>query len=70
MVTINEVREGDTVEIRSWGGDLIRGTVQGVYDDVKNGRPGLDYVCHTAAPGYQDGGNHWCYMDQVERVVR
>lgn len=57
---LNELSIGDTVIVASgWGyGPLHTGVVNDVLEEVKNGRPGIDYT--------RDNGNsHWAYLDQV-----
>ena len=60
MVTLNEVRAGSVVVVR---GDFGNGrpqtvTVESVDEDIKNGRPGIDYA------------DSWAYLTQVDRVVK
>lgn len=59
MVTLDQVKEGSVVIVR---GDFGQGkpqrvVVTGVDEDIKNGRPGIDY------------GDSWAYLTQVDRVV-
>ena len=49
---------GTKVIYRSNSGATRRGTVEDYDEDIKNGRPGYDFV---------DGG--WCYSDQIVRVL-
>jgi len=37
-------------------------TVSEVCEDVKNGRPGIDYI-------KANGDGRWAYLDQVKQVV-
>jgi len=55
------VKEGDTVEYATWGGPIREVTITGVYEEVKNGRPGFD--------GEMSGGQRiWGYNDQILKV--
>ena len=59
MVKLKDIREGSVVIVRgSFGsGPEERVKVEEVHEDIKNGRPGIDY----------DGS--WAYLSQVQRVV-
>ena len=59
MVKLKDIREGSVVIVRgSFGtGPEERVKVEEVHEDIKNGRPGIDY----------DGS--WAYLTQVQRVV-
>jgi hypothetical protein len=59
MVKLNDIREGSVVIVReAFGtGPERRVIVEAVEEDIKNGRPGIDY----------DGS--WAYLTQVVRVV-
>lgn len=64
MTTLNEIRRGSKVMVRGgFGNDpatLV--TVSEVCEDVKNGRPGIDYI-------KANGDGRWAYLDQVKQVV-
>jgi len=68
MILLNQINEGDTVKVRSGfgSGSTHIGIVLGVYEDIKNGRPGIDYQLEGAEG---DVFSHWCYLDQVEAVT-
>lgn len=59
-IRISDIRVGSRVIVReNFGmGKPREVVVEGVEDDIKNGRPGIDY----------DGS--WAYLDQVDRVVK
>lgn len=59
MVKLKDIREGSVVIVRgAFGtGPEERVKVDEVHEDIKNGRPGIDY----------DGS--WAYLSQVQRVV-
>lgn len=59
-VKISDIREGSRVVVRdNFGSGKPREvTVLGVEDDIKNGRPGIDY------------DESWAYLTQVDRVVK
>jgi hypothetical protein len=59
MVRLEDIREGSVVIVRgSFGtGPEERVKVEEVHEDVKNGRPGIDYA------------GSWAYLTQVQRVV-
>jgi hypothetical protein len=60
MVKIEDIRVGSVVIVRGnfGNGQPQRVVVEAVEDDIKNGRPGIDY----------DGS--WAYLNQVDRVVK
>ena len=60
MVKLNDIREGSVVIVRgAFGtGPEERVKVEEVHEDVKNGRPGIDYE------------GSWAYLSQVVRVVQ
>lgn len=64
MVTLKQIRPGSIVILRgSFGqGQREQATVTEVEADIKNGRPGIDYVTKTS-------GSSWAYLSQVEEVV-
>ena len=59
MVRLEDIREGSVVIVRgAFGtGPEERVKVEEVHEDVKNGRPGIDYA------------GSWAYLTQVQRVV-
>ena len=59
MIKLKDIREGSVVIVRgAFGtGPEERVKVEEVHEDIKNGRPGIDY----------DGS--WAYLSQVQRVV-
>jgi hypothetical protein len=59
MVKLKDIREGSVVIVRgAFGtGPEERVKVEEVHEDVKNGRPGIDYA------------GSWAYLTQVQRVV-
>jgi len=58
-VKFEDLREGSVVIVRGnfGSGPEERVKVEEVHEDIKNGRPGIDY----------DGS--WAYLSQVQRVV-
>ena len=60
MVKLKDIREGSVVIVRgSFGtGPEERVKVEEVHEDIKNGRPGIDY------------DESWAYLTQVDRVVK
>jgi len=65
MIKLADIREGSTVMVRgNFGqGFAVKGVVEGVHSDIKNGRPGIDYTAVGATSG------NWAYLDQVTAVV-
>lgn len=59
-VNLSQIREGSRVIVRdNFGMGAPREvTVIDVYEDIKNGRPGIDY------------DESWAYLTQVDRVVK
>jgi hypothetical protein len=59
MVKLKDIREGSVVIVRGafGAGPEERVKVEEVHEDVKNGRPGIDYE------------GSWAYLTQVQRVV-
>jgi len=59
MIDLNDIREGSVVIVRGnfGNGAPQRVTVEAVEEDIKNGRPGIDYA------------GSWAYLTQVDRVV-
>lgn len=67
---LNQVKIGNTVEVRSGfgNGPLHTGVVTKVSHDIKNGYPGLAYD-RLDLNGQVTDDSRWCYLDQVVRVV-
>jgi len=63
-VTLNEIREGSVVMVRGDFGQgvAVVGQVEEALEDIKNGRPGIDYSVK--------GVSHWAYLDAIDSVVR
>ncbi len=63
-VKFSELREGSVVMVRGDFGNGISvvGQVDEVLDNIKNGRPGIDYSFK--------GVSYWAYLDAVDSVVR
>ena len=59
MIKLEDIREGSVVIVRgAFGtGTPQRVVVEAVEEDIKNGRPGIDYE------------GSWAYLTQVDRVV-
>ena len=59
MVKLKDIREGSVVIVRGafGSGPEERVKVEEVHEDIKNGRPGIDYE------------GSWAYLSQVQRVV-
>ena len=59
MVKLKDIREGSVVIVRGafGSGPEERVKVEEVHEDIKNGRPGIDYA------------GSWAYLSQVQRVV-
>ena len=59
MVELKEIRRGSVVMVRGDFGNAParRVTVEEIHEDIKNGRPGIDYA------------GSWAYLTQVDRVV-
>jgi hypothetical protein len=60
MVQLEDIRQGSIVIVRgSFGSGRPREViVEEVHEDIKNGRPGIDY------------DSSWAYLTQVDRVVQ
>ena len=58
-VKFEDLREGSVVIVRGafGSGPEERVKVEEVHEDIKNGRPGIDYA------------GSWAYLSQVQRVV-
>jgi hypothetical protein len=59
MVQFEDIRKGSVVMVRGDFGNAParRVIVEEVHEDIKNGRPGIDY------------DSSWAYLSQVDRVV-
>ena len=59
MIKLKDIREGSVVIVRGafGSGPEERVKVEEVHEDIKNGRPGIDYE------------GSWAYLSQVQRVV-
>lgn len=59
MLKITDIRVGSVVRLRpAFGtGNPIEVKVSNVDDDIKNGRPGIDY------------NGSWAYLSQVDEVI-
>lgn len=59
-----QLEVGQRVQVRTWGGTVVRGTVDEIHEEVKNGRPGITYT--IPVPEFEgDEGFRWCYLDQI-----
>lgn len=69
MLRIGDLQAGDTVKVRgSFGAGSARiGVVTGVERDIRNGKPGIDYMLEG---GTGPGDTRWAYLDQVDSIVR
>lgn len=65
MVKMTQVRSGSIVLVRGGFGSgmTMRGTVDSVEADIKNGQPGIDYTTDA-------GDMHWAYLEQIVRVEK
>jgi hypothetical protein len=61
-----QIKVGDRVQVRQWGGGHVVGIVRDVLDDVKNGRPGIDFEVPDATDQFDR--YKWAYMDQVVKL--
>ncbi len=68
MIKLSDVRVGSFVYVRGnfGGGAPVYAEVTEVTEDVKNGVPGIGYICEHSG---SNTGN-WAYLDQVDRVVK
>jgi hypothetical protein len=60
MITLDKINIGDKITVASWLGGHIVGIVTGTDPDIKNGRPGADYLVSDP-----DHPSRWCYLDQI-----
>lgn len=65
MVKLKDLREGSIVMVRgAFGTDQpVQARVDTVEQDIKNGRPGIDYTVINS------GDELWAYITQVDSVV-
>jgi len=63
MINITDIEEGSIVQVRGnfGNGPVETVTVNEVCDDIKNGRPGIDYTT-------ENGQSKWAYLTQVVSV--
>ena len=54
----HKFKEGQKVVVHQWDGKNVTATIESDYDE-KNGRPVYDL----------DNG-HWCYEDQIVKIVK
>ena len=67
---LNQMRVGSKVGVRQWGSPhIVWGIVEAVESDIKNGRPGIDYVICDSNGVYPER-SHWAYLDQVEHIFK
>lgn len=64
-MNITTIKPGAQIWVAGWTGGESTGTVTGVYADIKNGRPGVDYTL-TVSDKYP---SRWCYLDQISDHV-
>ena len=64
-ISTTDLRIGSRVLVASGfgAGMLQRGIVTGVYEDIKNEKPGIDY---STTPGKIE---HWAYLHQVREII-
>lgn len=56
-----DVRKGTLLQARLFLGNLVTGSVLAIEPHGRNGQTTLTLECGDAG--------HWCYPDQVERVI-
>ena len=68
MIKLSDVRVGSFVYVRGnfGSGAPVYARVTEVEEDVKNGFPGISYVCEHSTT--KEG--NWAYLNQVDRVVQ
>lgn len=67
MFGINSISVGDKVHVAPLSGtETVVGTVTWVHQDVKNGRPGIDYTLDLGG----DYPDRWAYLSQITKVVK
>jgi hypothetical protein len=65
MIKLEDIRRNSIVMLRgSFGSDPARrATINDVFEDIKNGRPGVDYTG-------EKGGDNWAYLTQIVSVIK
>ena len=65
MVELKQLRVGSTIRVcgEFGSGPVTLASVEGVDEDIKNGRPGIEYRDLRNNP-------YWAYLDQVVEVVK
>jgi hypothetical protein len=61
MYTLAQLPAGTTITTRAWDGTEGYGVVTGQEPQGKNGRDVIDFQD-------SDGGNRWCYLEQVTGI--
>lgn len=63
---LSDIRVGSIVMVRgNFGTDKpVKAKVEAVLKNIKNGRPGIDYVIEST------GDERWAYMHQIDSVVK
>jgi len=66
MVKLSDMRIGSTINVRGCfgSGKHVLATVVTIEEDIKNGRPGIDYETEDG-----DGDLCWAYLEQVDKVI-
>ncbi len=62
-IKLSDLKEGTEIVVKTWDGNKVRGVVEEVELDGKNGQPTIGYT------RVSNGDGHWCYLDQVVRIV-
>jgi hypothetical protein len=62
-VQFKDLKVGINVTVSTWNGDFVKGTVDYVDENIKNGYPGIEYT-------KDNGDAHWCYLHQIVRINR
>ncbi len=67
-IKLSDVKEGSVVTVRqNFGrGPVVKGRVDEVESDIKNGYPGIGY---TIIGGEEDGEGYWAYLEDVVKVI-
>lgn len=63
--TLDDIREGSIVMVaKDFGsGKVVKAEVEEVCEDIKNGRPGFDYVILSTKE------QKWAYLSQLVKVL-
>lgn len=63
--TLDDIREGSIVMVaKDFGsGKVVKAEVEEVCEDIKNGRPGFDYVILSTEE------QKWAYLSQLVKVL-